>query len=105
MYIDSHGKARSMRLDQVKCLRGHQIKILCNRNNTENIEAPVNGHRATGMVEKLIRTIKDTLAVLKEKKLANNYLLFTNCEYVNRKNRRFCPSKHTLLGILLPCLT
>ena len=70
MYIETHGIPRSIRLDQAKCLIGHQIKTFCNKNNIEIIEAPVNDHRAIGLVERLIQTIKNTLPCIKEEKLA-----------------------------------
>ena len=41
LYIDTHGIPRSIRLDQAKCLIGHQVKTFCNKNNIEIIEAPV----------------------------------------------------------------
>ena len=57
MYIETHGIPRSIRLDQAKCLIGYQVKTFCNKNNIEIIEAPVNDHRAIGLVERLIQTI------------------------------------------------
>ena len=54
------------------CLIGNQVKTFCTKNNTENIEAPVNDHRAIGLVERLIHTIKNRLACFKEEKSANN---------------------------------
>ena len=70
MYIETHGIPRSIRLDQAKCLVGKQAKIFCNKNNIEIIEAPVNDHRAMGLVERLIQTIKNRLACIKEEKLS-----------------------------------
>ena len=70
MYIESHGIPRSIRLDQAKCLVGNQVKTFCNKNNIVIIEAPVNNHRAIGLVERLIQTIKNRLASIKEEKLS-----------------------------------
>ena len=39
MYIENHGIPRSIRLDQAKCLVGHQVKTFCKRNNIKTIEA------------------------------------------------------------------
>ena len=50
----------SIRLDQAKCLVGNQVKV-CKKDNLENIEAPVNNHRANVLVERLIQTIKNRL--------------------------------------------
>ena len=54
MYIEIHGIPRPIRLDQAKCLVGNQVKIFCNKNNIDIIEAPVNDHRIIGLVERLI---------------------------------------------------
>ena len=70
IYIETHGILRSIRLDQAKCLVGHQVKTFCNKNNIEIIEAPVNDHRAIGLVERLIQRIKNRLACIKEEKLS-----------------------------------
>ena len=71
MYIEIHGIPRSIRLIQAKCLVGNQVKTLCNKNNINIIEAPVNDHRAIGLVERLTQTIKNRLACIKEEKLPN----------------------------------
>ena len=70
IYLETHGIPRSIRLDQAKCLIGHQVKTFCDKNNIEIIEAPVNDHRAIGLVERLNQTIKNRLACIKEEKLA-----------------------------------
>ena len=72
MYIENHGTPRSIHRDQAKCLVGNQVKTFCNKNNIDIIEPPVNDHRAIGLVERLIRTIKNRLACIKEEKLPNN---------------------------------
>ena len=110
MYIENHGIPRSIRLDQAKCLVGHQVKNFCNKNNIEIIEAPVNDHRAIGLVERLIQTIKSKGACIKEEKLANNAfhvkhalkLSFNNCGYVSREQQRSRPSKHISVKNLIP---
>ena len=65
MYIETHGIPRSIRLDQAKCLVGNQVKTFCNKNKIDIIEALVNDHRAIGLVERLIQTIKKRLACIK----------------------------------------
>ena len=72
MYIENHGTPRSSRIDQEKFLVGHQLKTFCKRDNIEIIEAPVNDHRAVGLVEGLIQTIRNRLACIREEKSANN---------------------------------
>ena len=39
MYIENHGIPRSIRLDQAKCLVGHQVKTFCTRKQIEMIKA------------------------------------------------------------------
>ena len=47
MYIENHGIPRSIRLDQAKCLVGHQVKTFCTRNNIEMIEACIHLYNPT----------------------------------------------------------
>ena len=64
-----------MRIDQARCLIGNQVKNFCIRNNINLIPAPANDHRAIGLVERLISTVKQRLVCIKE---ANKELnLFT----------------------------
>ena len=59
-----HGIPRSIILDQARCQTGHQIKAFCSQNNTQLIEALIHDHRAIGLVERLIQTIKNCLACI-----------------------------------------
>ena len=61
-----HGIPRSIRLDQARCQTGQQIKAFCYQNNIQIFEAPIHNHRAIGLVEKLIQTIKNRLACKKK---------------------------------------
>ena len=65
-YIQLHGVPRSLRIDQARCLIGNQVKNFCMKNNITLIPAPANDHRAIGLVERLIGTIKQRLACIKE---------------------------------------
>ena len=60
-----HGIPRTIRLDQARCQRGQQVKTFCSQNNIQLIEAPIHDHRAIGLVERLIQTIKNRLACIK----------------------------------------
>ena len=71
MYFENQGIPRSIRLDQGKCLVGNQVKNFWKK-NIEIIEAPVNDYRGIGSVERLIQTIKSSLASIKEKNSAKN---------------------------------
>ena len=70
-YVLLHGILRSMRLDQARCKTGQQIKAFCNQNNIQLTEAPIHDHRAIGLVERLIQTIKNRLAFTKRRREIN----------------------------------
>ena len=59
-----HGIPRAIRLDQARCQTGQQIEAFCSQNNIQLIEAPIHDHRAIGLVERLIQTIKNRLAFI-----------------------------------------
>ena len=64
-YVLLHGIPRTIRLDQAQCQMGQQVKTICNQNYIQLIEAPIHDHRAIGLVERLIQTIKNQLACIK----------------------------------------
>ena len=64
-YVLLYGIPRAIRLDQARCPTGQQIKAFCSQNNIQLIEAPIHDHRAIGLVERLIQTIKNRSACIK----------------------------------------
>ena len=64
-YAYTHGIPRTIRLDQVTCLVGKQVTNYCNENNINILDAPVGDHRAIGLVERMIQTIKRRLSCMK----------------------------------------
>ena len=60
-----HGVPRNIRLDQARCLIGYEVKNFCKQHNINIITAPANDHRAIGLVEPLIQTIKRRPSCLK----------------------------------------
>ena len=56
---------RNNRLDQARCLIGYKVKYFCKQNHINVITAPANDHRAIGLVERLIQTIKRRLSCMK----------------------------------------
>ena len=64
-YVLLHGIPRTIRLDQVRCQTGQQVKTFCSQNNIQLIEAPIHDHKAIGLVERLIQTINNRLACIK----------------------------------------
>ena len=55
---------RNLRCDQAQAFKSRQFEIFCNDNNIILILAPAGDHRAAGMTERLIQTIKRLLSVL-----------------------------------------
>ena len=64
-YIQIHGVPRNFRLDQARCLIGYKVKNFCKQHNINILTAPANDHRAIGLVERLIQTIKRRLSCMK----------------------------------------
>ena len=65
-YLHTQGVPRSLGIDQARCLIGYQVKNFCTKNNITYIPAPANDHRAIGLVERFISTIKQRLACIRE---------------------------------------
>ena len=63
-YCKIHGIPRSIRCDQAQAFKAKEFDIFCKNKNIKLILAPAGDHRGTGMVERLIQTIKRRLAVL-----------------------------------------
>ena len=64
-YAFNHGITRRIRLDQATCLVRKQVTNYCNENNINILDAPVGDHRAIGLVERMIQTIKQRLSCMK----------------------------------------
>ena len=64
-YAYTHGIPRPIRLDQETCLVGEQVTNYCNENNINILDAPVGDHRAIGLVERMIQTMKRRLSCMK----------------------------------------
>ena len=56
---------RNIRLDQSRCLIGNKVKTFCKQHNIKILTSPANDHRAIGLVEPLIQTIKKRLSCMK----------------------------------------
>ena len=63
-YCRLHGIPRSIRCDQAQAFKAKEFELFCKNRNIKLILAPAGDHRGTGMVERLIQTIKRRLAVL-----------------------------------------
>ena len=64
-YIYHHGVPRAIRLDQARCFTGKKFETFCTENIITPIYAPANNHRAIGLVERIIQTIKRQLSCMK----------------------------------------
>ena len=98
MYLENHGIPRSNRMDKTKCLVGNQVKNFWIKNIIEIINAPVNDHRAIGLVERLLQTIKSRLACIKEEKLANNAFHVKYALEIIIHQLRICKQKTTKIS-------
>ena len=98
MYIETHGIPRSIRLDQAKCLFGNQVKTFRTRNNIQIIEAPGNDNRVTGLVERLIQTINNRLASIKEEKSIDNEFHVKQALKIIVHQLRVCKQKTTKIS-------
>ena len=63
-YIALHGIPRTIRTDQGSGFISKEVREFCHEQNINVIFSPVGDHRATGLVERLIRTIKERLMVM-----------------------------------------
>ena len=63
-YCRFHGIPRSLICDQAQAFKSREFEIFCKNKNTKLILAPTGDHRATGMVERLIQTLKRRIAVM-----------------------------------------
>ena len=63
-YIQINCVPRNIRLVQARCLFGYKVKNFCKQHNINIMTAPANDHRAIGLVERLIQTIKRRLSCI-----------------------------------------
>ena len=88
-YAYNHGIPRTIRLDQATCLVGKQVTSYCNENNIDILDAPVGDHRAIGLVERMIQTIKRRLSCMK----AENEETFATSTSIKRIISDLCLKK------------
>ena len=93
-YIRIHGVPRNIRLDQARCLIGYKVQNFCKQNNISIITAPANDHRAIGLVERLIQTIRRRLCFME---IDNRNNIFTIQEAIKSivYQLRICKQKTT----------
>ena len=64
-----------IRLHQACCLIGYKVKSFCKQHNINIITAPANDHRAIGLVERLVQTIKRRLSCMKLDSRKNTFTI------------------------------
>ena len=62
-YCKLHGIPRSLRCDQAQALKAKEFEFFCKNKNLKLNLVPAGDHRGTGLVERLIQTIKRRLAL------------------------------------------
>ena len=90
-YISNNGVPRRIRCDQAQTFRAKKFRIFCNSNNIKLLFALVDDHRAMGVVERMIQTLKHRLAVTR---IDKNKHTVTTCFRRSRDNKNF--TDHTL---------
>ena len=63
-YCEFHGIPRNIRCDQAQTFKAKAFDLICKNKNIKLIFSPTHDHRARGMVERLIQTIKRRLGSL-----------------------------------------
>ena len=104
-YKKFHGIPRSIRCDQAQAFKAKNFEIYCKDNNIRLILAPTGDHRGTGMVERLIQTLKRRLAAINvdnnwsKETLANKIsAIIENNKTYNKHNHK----NHTIWSTLTP---
>ena len=93
-YIENRGIPRSIRLNQAKCLVGNQVQTFCNK----KISTKLNDHRAIGFVERLIETMKNRLACIKEEKSHANAFHVKHALMITIHPLRICNQRTTKIS-------
>ena len=93
-HIVNQGVPRAIRCDQAQGFRAKKFLIYCKSHNIKLIFAPVDDHRAIGMVERLIRTLKSRLAIMKIDKTNRPYKLASDVAELI-KTLRITPNSST----------
>ena len=71
-YCNFHGIPRSIECDQPQAFKAREFELYCKDKNLKLILAPAGDHRATGIVERLIQTIKRRIAIMQSDPLWSN---------------------------------
>ena len=62
-YFSKNGLPHRLRWDQAKTFRAKKFQLFCKTNNLKLLFTPVDDHRAIGVVQRIIQTLKRRLGV------------------------------------------
>ena len=93
-YCKVHGIPRSIRCDQAQAFNAKEFEIFCKNTKIKLILAQAGDHMGTGMVERLIQTLKRRLAVLDIEPMWSSEILSARIASVIEQNR-LIPNKTT----------
>ena len=74
-YISNNSVPRRLRCNQAQTFRAKNFQIFCNSNNIKLLFATVDDHRAIGVIERMIQTLKRRLAAMRIDKTNTTYRL------------------------------
>ena len=97
-YVQIHVVPRSSRRNQARYLIGNMLKNCCIKNNINLIPAPEIYCRAISLVERLISTVNQRLACIREANTETNFLILRAALKTIIYQLRICKQKTT--GIL-----
>ena len=64
-YISNNGIPWRLQCDQAQTFRAKKFQLFCSTNNVKLLFAPVDDHRAIGVVERMIQTLKRRLGAMR----------------------------------------
>ena len=94
-YCRLHGIPRSIRCDQAQAVKAKEFELFCKNRNIKLILAPADDHRGTGIVERLIQTMKRRLAVLDVDPYWSTVTLANRVANIIIENNRLIPNSTT----------
>ena len=71
-HCDFHGIPRSIRCDQAQAFEAREFELYCKDKNIKLILAPAGKHRATGVAQRIIQTIKRRIAIIQTDSIWSN---------------------------------
>ena len=89
-----HGIPRSIRSDQAQAFKSRAFEIFCKEKNIKLIFSPTHDHRASGMVERLIQTLKRRLATMNIDPIWDNTTIAEKISEIN-ESIRLIPNRVT----------